>query len=82
MNPDFNRTDRNLHGRGEHRPRIGEFACQNRFIDRKGLGREAMPQVEAFLVPLHDAAVDFPALKATKMVTVNKLLGNPPRSHA
>jgi hypothetical protein len=67
--------------RGEHRPRIGEFAFQIRFKDRKELVKEAMLRAEKFFIALQYAAKDYIALKATKTGVVYRLLGNSPNSN-
>jgi len=67
--------------RGEHRPLIGEFAYQFRFLDRDKLGKEALRRAEAFFIDLQYAAEDYIALNCTKTATVYRLLGNPPKSH-
>ena len=67
--------------RGEHRPLIGEFAYQFRFIDRNKLSKDALRRAEAFFVSLQYSAEGYIALNCTKTATVYRLLGNPPKSH-
>ena len=67
--------------RGEHRPLIGEFAYQFRFLDRNMLGKQALKRAEAFFIALQYSAEDYIALNCTKTATVYRLLGNAPKSH-
>ena len=67
--------------RGEHRPLIGEFAFQIRFLDRRSLALDVMKRAERFFLALQYAAEDYIALNATKTGVVYRLLGNAPTAH-
>lgn len=67
---------------GEHRPHIGEFACQHRFQDlpEKEHRLAAMQRLEGFFLQLQCATKGWIFLDATKTRVAYRLHGSPPNA--
>jgi hypothetical protein len=67
--------------RGEHRPLVGEFAFQCKFVRREDVQEKPKKRCREFYLQLQEDAKKWIALGATKTGMVYRLSGNPPQSH-
>ena len=67
--------------RGDHRPLVGEFAYQCKFLRQEDVHAKPRKRCEKFYIALQEAARDWIAPDTTKTGVIYRLKGNPPQSH-
>ncbi len=67
--------------RGDHKPLVGEFAYQCKFLRQEDVHTKPRKRCEKFFIALQHAARDWIAPDTTKTGVVYRLKGNPPQSH-
>jgi len=66
---------------GEHKPLVGEFACQVKFPSKESVAEKPKKLVAQFYVTLQENVQEWLALGVTKTGMVYRLKGNEPQCH-